>query len=83
MTTVLTTVFDRRSSQEKTIEEHAEEIKRVMTDHAGLSKAVTILIDENSGKWQLHPVYCNTTNGDVFMALKLMEQLVLNGVQQD
>lgn len=80
MSNILATVFDRRKSQSQSIEEHVSEVRQLMTEHKGVSKAVTILIDESDGKWLLHPVYCNTTNGDVFMALELMKHRVVSGV---
>jgi len=82
MTPVLT-LFDRRKTQTQSIEEHLSEIRQLMLEHSGCSKAVTVLIDENTGKWQIHPVYCNTTNGDVFMALALLKQNLIKGVHDE
>ena len=75
-------VFDRRKAQEQSIEEHVEEVRSLMREHVGITKAVTILIDESSGTWRAHPVYCNTTNGDVFMALKIIEHRLVAGVEE-
>jgi hypothetical protein len=75
-------MFDRRKTQEQSIEGHLEEIRGLMKEHLGVTKAVTILIDESSGTWRAHPVYCNTTNGDVFMALKIVEHRLVAGVEE-
>jgi hypothetical protein len=82
MTPILT-LFDRRKTQTQTIEDHLSELRTLMSEHAGCTKAVTVLIDEHNGQWQIHPVYCNTTNGDVFMALALLKQNLLKGVHNE
>lgn len=73
-------VFDRRKIQEQTIEDHISEIRLLMKEHVGITKAVTILIDESGETWIVRPVYCNTTNGDAFMALKIIEHRLISDI---
>lgn len=63
------------------LEHHLVEINKEVANHPGISKMFTVLIDEVAGTWQLHSVYTNMINGEVFMALRLMENQVLLGVK--
>lgn len=66
----------------ESIEQHLENIREELARHPGVSKALTILIDEKAGVWELHHVYCNVNNGAAFMALRLAENRLLNDVHE-
>lgn len=63
------------------LDDHLESIRDEIAANPGISKAFTVLIDEAAGTWQLHPIYSNMSNGDVFMALRIMENTILEGVK--
>lgn len=64
------------------IEDHIKAIREQLVAHPGINKAVTLLLDEKAGTWMLHPVFWNMTNGDAFMAMRLAETRLLEGVKE-
>lgn len=75
-------LFDRKKVQEQSIEDHILEIRSLIKEHVGITKAVTILIDENSESWVVLPVFCNTTNGDAILALKIIEHRLITDITE-
>lgn len=70
----------REAVKVDTIEEHIEDIKDIVSKNPGITKAVTILIDDTGVTWQIHRTYCNVTNGDLFMALALLKDRIVKEV---
>ena len=71
MTNVVS-LISREPVKVETIDDHINNINNVLAENPGINKCFTVLIDEVAGTWQLHPIYNNMINGEVFMALRLM-----------
>lgn len=64
----------------ETIDQHLTNVAQELEKYPGVSKAFTVLIDEVAGTWQLHRICCNTTNGDLFMAMALIKSRLISEV---
>ena len=72
---------DKQTIIQNTINDHIHQIANTFDANPTINMAFTILIDNEKGQWVLQPISCNMGNAEIFMALKLVEQSILDKIK--
>lgn len=74
-------LMNKKPIVQTTINDHIHQISNTYDAEPNINMAFTVMINNEKGIWELQQISCNMDNAEVFMALKLVEQSILDSIR--